>query len=169
MLNIIIKPTDDTAPNYASDLAVYEANIDGARKLASPNLVEPITEDDLPTSVLGDPVFLRSAERQVLRDVGLKASDVSSLPRDSEKFQTLLLLLQLRLAINIQPKLPQLLRESVLSYAHDEQWERIGWKERQNELKDQYKDEVMEINPEAEIFMDSLPDAVVLLTDSALG
>ena len=168
MYSIIIEPTDSNAANYAAELAAFEANIDGARKLASPNLVEPITEEDLPTSVLGDPVFLRTAERQVLRDVGMTAAEVSSLPRDSEKFLILLLLLQLRLAINIQPKLPQLLRESVLSYAHDEQWERIGWKERQDELKEQYKDEVMEINPEAEILMDSLPAAVVLLTDSRL-
>ena len=168
MLSVIIKPTDPNAADYAARLVTFEANIDGARKLASPNLVEPITADDLPTEVLGDDVFLRTAERQVLRDVGLTAADVASLSRDSETFQTLLLLLQLRLAINIQPKLPQLLRESVLSYAHDEQWERIGWKERQDELKEQYKDEVLEINPDAEVLND-LPLPTVLLTDSKLG
>ena len=168
MLSIIVEPTDPNAGNYAAELATFEANIDSARKLASPNLVEPITEDDLPTSVLGDPVFLRTAERQVLRDVGMTAAEVSSLSRDSEKFLTLLLLLQLRLAINISPNLPALLRESVLSYAHDEQWERIGWKERQDELKEQYKEELKEINPDAEVFKD-LPLPTVLLTDSKLG
>lgn len=167
MLSIIVEPTDPNAGNYAAELTTFEANIDSARKLASPNLVEPITADDLPTSVLADPVFLRTAERQVLRDVGMTAAEVSSLPRDSEKFLTLLLLLQLQLAINISPKLPQLLRESVLSYAHDEQWERIGWKERQDELKEQYKDEVLEINPDAD-FSQPLPMPKVLLTDSTL-
>lgn len=166
MLNIIIKPTDPNAPDYDSVLAVYELNIDGGRKLASPNLAEPITADDLPSEILGDDVFLLSAERQVLRDVGLTAADVANLPRDSEKFQTLLYLLQLRLAINISPKLPELLRESFLSYAHDEQWEQIGWKARQAELVEFYKAELKEINPDADI-LKPLPVSV-LLTDSSL-
>ena len=165
MLNIIVKPTDPNASDYDSVLTVYELNIDGARKLVSPNLVEPITADDLPSEILGDDVFLRSAERQVLRDVGLTAVDVANLPRDSETFQTLLYLLQLKLAINISPKLPQLLRESFLSYAHDEQWEQIGWKERQSELQELYKAEVEVLNPNADV--KTLPVSV-LLTDSRL-
>lgn len=167
MLSIIIKPTDPNAPNYTSDMEVFESDIDSARKLASPNLVEPITADDLPTHILGDDVFLLTTERQVLRDVGMTTEEVSSLPRDSEKFTVLRLLVLLRLAIEISPNLPALLRESFLSYAHDEQWERIGWKERQGELIEKYKAELKGINPDAEVFR-SMPNAVVLLTDSRL-
>ena len=167
MLSIIIKPTSENDPNYASDLEVFKANIAGSRRLASPNLTEPITVDDLPDEILGDDVFLLSAERQVLRDVGLTSADVANLPRDSEKFQILLYLLQLRMAINISPKLPELLRESFLSYAHDETWERIGWQARQSELQELYTAELKVINPTADV---SNPLSVkVLLTDSRLG
>ena len=168
MATIIIKPTDANAPNYAADLAVYESHIDGVRKLASPNLVEPITADDLPTEILGNDVFLRSAERQVIRHAGLTTSEVASLPIDSEKFAILLTMVQLRLAINISPRLPELLRESVLSYAHDEQWEQIGWKVRQEELQEEDTEELLEINPDADV-LQSLPMPKVLLTDSRLG
>ena len=168
MLSIIIKPTDPNAPNYAEALETFEADIDGSRKLASPNLMEPITADDLPTEVIGNDVYLRSAERQVLRHTGLTASEVASLPRDSEKFAILKKLVQLRLAINISPRLPELLRESVLSYAHDEQWEQIGWKVRQEALQAEYTEELLEINPNADV-LQSLPMPKVLLTDSRLS
>ena len=166
MFLVLVKPTEPTAPNYDSDLALYESDLDGVRKMASPNLVEPITADDMPSEVLE--VFLYSAEQQVLRDVGLTVDEVRNMPRDSERFKKLRSLVRKRLAINISPNLPALLRESFLSYAHDEQWERIGWKERQAELQEQYTDELIDFNPDA-VDLQGLPLPTVVLTDSKLG
>ena len=79
MAYIIVKPTDPTAPDYATELATYNAQLDGIRKLASPDLRTVLTETHLPESTLADDVYLLAAEREVLREAGIDTADVSGL------------------------------------------------------------------------------------------
>ena len=143
MATIIVKPTDTSDPNYATDLAVYNTRISEIRNLASPDLAAPITDEEIPESVIADSVYLTAAERRVLRDTAI--TDISTVSADN--LAILVYMTQVLLAFRLLAQLPELLQESVRS--DGAQYQEITLEQRKQNLLSEYNDELAVINPDS--------------------
>lgn len=147
MAVVIVKPTDTTDPDYQSELDTYNEQIDGIRRLASPFLTNPLTATSLPEDVIADPVYLDALEREVLRESAIDAADVSSLPAD--ELAELVYLVQIRVAIDFIPQLPQLLEQSI--FANDTRYADVDWEKRVERLEAIYLEVLKVVNPAANV------------------
>ena len=143
MAHIIIKPTNQADPNYQSELDTYNMQIDSIRKLASPDLVSRLTEEELPEADIADDVYLAAKERQVLKDAGIDAADVASLT--AERRAQLVYMTQLLEAIEIAPQIPQIVRQRALHTSTD--YQEIDWEKHIEKLANNYKIELLVFNP----------------------
>ena len=147
MAVILVKPTDTTSPTYQAMLDQYNTRIDGVRIKASPDITTRISEELLPSSVIENDVYMRSAERQVLKSVNMTAADVESLDKTSDTFLDLVVLMQIRLAINVIPQLPQVINEVYLQ--DSSRYQTVNWDKRIEELKAEFSDIIEDIVPDA--------------------
>ena len=147
---------------YLANLAVYTAQIASIRKLASPDLVTLFTDVELPESIITDDVYLRASEREVLREAVITVADLTSVTM--ELLETLVYIVQLRVAIELIPQLPQLLRQAEIDF--QSQYADIDWTARVEKLEAIYLDEIHLINPTASTGVDSAIAVVVNTTAS---
>ena len=136
---------------YLADVATYEAQIDGVRRLASPDLIIRFTAEELPESLIADDVYLLAAEREVLREAAIAVSDIASLSVSDA--MALLLLVQLKLTIELIPQLPKLLQEGILG--ETQRLAEIDWTARLVQLLSKYRNDLLAINPAADVVDDS--------------
>ena len=136
---------------YLADVATYEAQIDGVRHLASPDLIIRFTAEDLPESLIADDVYLLAAEREVLREAAIAVSDIAGLSANDAA--VLVLLVQLKLTIELIPQLPQLLQEGILG--ETQRLAEIDWTARLVQLLSKYRNDLLAINPAADVVDDS--------------
>ena len=148
MAVIIVKPLDDTDPNYDEDLNRYNTQIEGVRRKASPDISVKLTEEQLPESDIGSDEYLAACERLVLSATGTSESEVTSLSRNSSQYKSLVYLLQVQIAIKFIPQLPQIVREGDLQDVS--QYQSIDWQKKLMELKAEYNEQLTLVSPEAE-------------------
>lgn len=129
---------------YIESLTVYntvtviERSI---RRLVSPDVANPLTESDLPSSIILDPFYLDFAEQKVLADTKTSVAEVERYRMNNDaKLQTLVRLVQLQIAIVLIPQLPQIIREGALD--DQTQYQTIDAQKRIMQLEDQYEEEV---------------------------
>ncbi|MYF53633.1 MAG: hypothetical protein F4039_09010 [Gammaproteobacteria bacterium] len=139
---ILVKPTDEDDVDYQSDLDLYNSRIGSVRKIVSPDITSKISEDNLLESDIADPYYLEQAELAVLRDTGIKRSEVDTA---SDNFETLVRLVQKKLAIMVIPQVAQTVRESIIGNTW--QYQQIDWEKRIEKLNAEYSTEVLDINP----------------------
>ena len=151
MAYVIVKPTDTTDPDYQTELDTYNRQIEGIRRLASPDLITRFTETDLPESLIADDVYLLAAEREVLREAAIAVSDIAGLSVSDA--MALLLLVQIKLTLEFISQLPQLLQEGILG--ETQRFAEIDWEDRETRLLSKYRNELLAINPAADVVDDS--------------
>ena len=144
MAVILIKPAD-SASQDVKDL--YESRFDGVRIKASPDLGNRIDAKLLPTSVMEADIYIRSAERTVLKHTNMTSDSVMALDQTSSTFLDLVLLTQIRLAILIIPQLPQLINKGFLQ--DSTRFQTVDWDKRIEDLELEYSDIVGDITPDA--------------------
>ena len=142
MAKILIKPTDTTSATYEADLAVYRSRQQSIRRIASPDIAEPLTTEQLPDDLLEDEYYINSAEDKVLRDTGF-----TTISPDDNNFPKVLRLVQRRMAIMLIPQAAQIIRTSFLQ--DQVQYQEIDWQKRIEELEEEYLADVQELNPDS--------------------
>ena len=147
MATIIVKPTDQSDPNYATELATYTAQIEGIRILASPDVVAKFTDTELPESIIANDVYLAAKEREVLKDTNIDAPDVSS--QTDAIYQRLVYMTQLLVAIELKPQLAQIIRQR--SFSTDTQLQTVDWEAHIARWLANYNDELIVVNPAANV------------------
>ena len=143
MATIIVKPTDPTDADYNADLAEYNTRIEAIRLLASPDVSAPLTDTEIPETVVADNVYLTAAERRVLRDTAIADPTTVS----AENLAILVYMTQVLLAFRLLAQLPELLQESVLS--DSARYQEITLDQRKQNLLSEYNDELAVINPDS--------------------
>ena len=132
MADILIKP--DPADQMATDL--YNLRLEGVRLKGSPDIVNPITAELLPNSVIENPVYIQSAEVKVLNDSKMSASSITSLDKTGDVFLGLVLGVQIQLAILLAPQIAQILQESTLG--DSTRYQEIKVEDRIKKLEEEY-------------------------------
>ena len=145
MATIIVKPTDQSDPNYQSELDTYNAQIEGIRILASPDLVAKSTDSQLPESLIADDVYLAAKEREVLKDTNINAADVAS--QTAEVYRRLVYMTQLLVAIELKQQLLRIISQRVMST--DTQMQAIDLESHVARLQANYISELIVVNPTA--------------------
>ena len=145
MATIIVKPTDQSDPNYQSELDTYNVQIEGIRTLASPDLAAKFTDSQLPESLIADDVYLAAKEREVLKDTGINAADVAS--QTAEVYRRLVYMTQLLVAIELKQQLLRIIRQRVMST--DTQMQAIDLESHVARLQANYISELIVVNPTA--------------------
>lgn len=157
MIYPFFKPQNTADPNYAADLARFNAEVEGVRRKASPDIAVVVTAEQLPESTITADEYLGTAKRKVFRDTGRTSiSPSDALYPDFVQLVTNLLVME------FIPQLAQILQDGQLQDVT--RYQEVSWMARIEMLTEQYNDIVSQINPAAEI-----DDGVsVGLTDSRL-
>ena len=121
---------DSTDSNYSSGM-------DSIRKRVSPFAISPITAAQLPNAFIDDPIFVNPAEAKVIADKETTAAAVALLARDSAEFETLQILVWIRIAIELIAQVPQQL--AVVAISIQDRYAEIDWKERIEALERSYQ------------------------------
>ena len=168
---IIKKPTfvDPDTPTPAETAAevLFDAQMQTERRIASPAIATPFTATELPDDLITDDGYLGAAERQVLKDADMTATEVMALSTDSDTYQRLVYATLIRIAIKLIPQAAQILQQRAISLTV--QYAETDQEKRKASLESDYRTEILQVNPEAELSISTdlgLPTA--LLTTSTL-
>ena len=153
MIVIIRKPTfvDPDNPTPAETVAqvLFDAQMQTERRITSPDIIKPFTAAELPNDVITDAGYLGTAERQVLKDANMTATEVMALSTDSDTYQRLAYATLIRIAIKLIPQAAQLLQQRAFSGVT--QYAEIDWEKRTAVFESDYKTEILEVNPDADL------------------
>ena len=162
MATIIKIPTfvDADNPTAAEQAAqgLYIAQMETIRRLLSPDITALISAEELPDAVISDPGYLMACERQVLSNAGYTAAQVMALSPDSVELAILVYATQILIATKLITQAAQIVQESVRS--DSARFQEIDWKERLANLRLDYKDQILIINPGATVSITVDPIAV---------
>ena len=143
-----VDPANPTPTEQAAQ-DLFIAQMETIRRLISPDITAPITDTELPDAVISDPGYLVACQRQVLTNAGYTEATVMALPPDSLELAILVYATQLLIATKLISQAAQIIQESVLS--ESARLQEIDWKERLAELRLDYKDQILTLNPGATV------------------
>ena len=153
MATIIKIPTfvDADNPTAAEQAAqdLYMSQMETIRRLISPDIRAPIPDIQLPDAVISDDGYLIACERQVLSSAGYTAAMVMALAPDSVELTILVFATQLLIATKLITQAAQIVQETDISIS--QRLQEIDWKTRLAELKLDYKDQILILNPGATV------------------
>ena len=115
----------------------YSSGMDSIRKRVSPFAISPITAAQLPNAFIDDPIFVNPAEAKVIADKETTAAAVALLARDSAEFETLQILVWIRIAIELIAQSPQQL--AVVAISIQDRYAEIDWQDRILALERSYQ------------------------------
>lgn len=113
----------------------------GVRFLVSPDVANPLTDEELPSRLIVNPVYLDAAERKVLADTKMTMVDIENLKATNDPLlDTLIYLVQLRVAIALVPQVPQIISEGALQ--DQTRYNAISVQEKLMQLEGLYQEEI---------------------------
>ena len=116
----------------------YSSGMDSIRKRVSPFAISPITAAQLPNAFIDDPIFVNPAEAKVIADKDTTVGCiVALLARDSAEFETLQILVWIRIAIELIAQVPQQL--AVVALSIQDRYAEIDWQDRILALERSYQ------------------------------
>lgn len=113
------------------------------RNLGSIDILDPITETELPNAIIEDQIYLDAAEMAVLSDTKLtKAQADVATGETKTALQNLLIIKTVLLML---PQFIQITSQKVLS--RDTDYQEMDWQEKEEQLLSRYNTTILIINP----------------------